>query len=62
MRDDRAAAHGMCVSICNWVKRQMEQVQPAFSAFNADSLARGYACLGYQTALLDPDSAGASGG
>lgn len=47
-----AAEHGITISICNWVKRELSKHSAWVRAVDTDSAAAGYRCLGYQTHLF----------
>ncbi|MDR0795770.1 MAG: hypothetical protein LBE79_06945, partial [Tannerella sp.] len=47
-----ATEHGISLSICNWVKRELGSVAEWVKNVDAESAANGYRCLGYQTALF----------
>lgn len=49
---DIAAAEGITLSLCNWVKRELGSVAPWVKSIDKESAAAGYRCLGYQTRLL----------
>ena len=43
---------GLSLTLCNWVKSQLSQVNSKIPAMEASGTARGFQCLGYQTRLL----------
>jgi DNA repair photolyase len=47
-----AAAHGITLSICNWVKAELSKEAAWVGKVDALSSAAGYRCLGYQTKLF----------
>lgn len=47
-----AERHGIDISICNWVKRELGQVAEWVLHIDRASTANGYRCLGYQTRLF----------
>jgi DNA repair photolyase len=47
-----AAQHGMTISICNWVKRELGGVAEWVQTVDHASAANGYRCLGYQSNLF----------
>jgi DNA repair photolyase len=47
-----AEAHGITISICNWVKRELGAVASWVQTVDKASTANGYRCLGYQTRLF----------
>lgn len=44
--------HGITISICNWVKKALGEVDPSVREIDAQSAANGFRCLGYQTNIL----------
>ncbi len=44
--------HGITISICNWVKRELSQQASWVAEVDAESTGNGYRCLGYQTRLF----------
>lgn len=57
---DTARRHGVSISICNWVKRELSGVAGWVGSLAQDSgsVANGYACLGYYTRLFAGRGAG----
>jgi DNA repair photolyase len=49
---DIAYNHGITISICNWVKRELGAAAEWVKTIDMDSANNGYRCLGYQTNLL----------
>jgi len=49
---DIARKYDISVSICNWVKRELGQEAAWVRQIDAESSAKGYRCLGYQTNLF----------
>lgn len=49
-----ANQHGITISICNWVKRELGGVAEWVRTVDKDSAANGFRCLGYQTRLFPP--------
>lgn len=49
---DAAAEHGITISICNWVKRELGANAEWVKTVDRASAANGYRCLGYQTRLF----------
>jgi DNA repair photolyase len=47
-----AMQHGITVSLCNWVKREVGSVAGWVREIDRDSAAAGYRCLGYQTRIF----------
>ncbi len=47
-----AQQHGITISICNWVKRELSSVAQWVQDIDQESAANGYRCLGYQTHLF----------
>lgn len=47
-----AEQHGITISICNWVKRELGSVAEWVMTVDQASDANGYRCLGYQTSLF----------
>ena len=47
-----AERHGITLSICNWVKRELGSVADWVRSVDQASAANGYCCLGYQTHLF----------
>ena len=47
-----AEQHGITISICNWVKRELGSVAEWVQTVDQASTANGYRCLGYQTRLF----------
>lgn len=48
-----AMEHGITISICNWVKREIGSVAEWVRTIDKESAANGYRCLGYQTRLFE---------
>ena len=48
-----AMEHGISISICNWVKREIGSVAEWVKTIDKESAANGYRCLGYYTRLFD---------
>lgn len=51
-----AAEHGITISICNWVKRELGGKTEWVKTVDSESAAQGYRCLGYQTRLFKNES------
>ncbi len=49
---DAAEKHGMTISICNWVKRELGSVAEWVTTVDQASTTNGYRCLGYQTRMF----------
>jgi DNA repair photolyase len=49
---DTAKQHGITISICNWVKRELSISAEWVRTIDEASAADGYRCLGYQTGLF----------
>lgn len=49
---DAARQHGITISICNWVKRELGARAEWVQTIDLASAANGYRCLGYQTGLF----------
>lgn len=49
---DAAVRHGITISICNWVKRELSMEASWVGEIDCGSSAHGYRCLGYQTNLF----------
>jgi DNA repair photolyase len=49
---DIAKQHGITISICNWVKRELSIEAEWVKTVDHGSAANGYRCLGYQTNLF----------
>ena len=49
---DAAEEHGITISICNWVKRELGSVAKWVLNIDEASTENGYRCLGYQTQLF----------
>jgi DNA repair photolyase len=47
-----AEQHGITISICNWVKRELGAVEGWVETVDKASAANGYRCLGYQSRLF----------
>jgi len=47
-----AGDHGLTISICNWVKKELSAVDPSVKRIDAESMANGFRCLGYQKNFL----------
>jgi DNA repair photolyase len=47
-----AHQHGMTISICNWVKRELSVSAEWVQTVDRESTANGYRCLGYQSNLF----------
>jgi len=47
-----AMGHGITISLCNWVKREIGSVAEWVGDADRESAAAGYRCLGYQTRLF----------
>ena len=47
-----ALQHGITISICNWVKRELSANAEWVQNIDQASAANGYRCLGYQTGLF----------
>lgn len=52
MIEEIASENGISISICNWVKRELGSVDKWVNQIDGSSSAKGYRCLGYQTALF----------
>ena len=52
MIKDIAERHGITISICNWVKRELGAVEGWVQTVDKASAANGYRCLGYQSRLF----------
>ncbi len=48
-----ASAHGITISICNWVKKEVGSAAEWVKSIDKESAANGYRCLGYQTRLFE---------
>jgi DNA repair photolyase len=49
-----AERHGIMISICNWVKRELGAEAEWVQTVDLASSEKGYRCLGYQTGLFPP--------
>lgn len=49
---DIAESHGITISICNWVKRELGSVAEWVRSVDHSSSANGYYCLGYQSRMF----------
>lgn len=47
-----AQQHGITISLCNWVKRELSSVAEWVQTIDKASAANGFRCLGYQTRLF----------
>jgi DNA repair photolyase len=47
-----AQRHGITLSLCNWVRREVGECDPRITALDQESRQGGYQCLGYQTNIL----------
>lgn len=52
---DAADQHGITISICNWVKRELGAQAEWVKTVDKASAANGYRCLGYQTRLFQQE-------
>ncbi len=52
--EEHAKKHGITISICNWVKRELSTVDPILLGdIDKESTKNGYRCLGYQVDMMD---------
>jgi hypothetical protein len=45
--------YGISISICNWVKKEIWQLDPSIYQIDKESSENWYRCLGYQTQILE---------
>jgi DNA repair photolyase len=50
---DIADEYDISISLCNWVKKELNDEAPFIREIDKKSLAQGYRCLGYQTRLFN---------
>jgi DNA repair photolyase len=50
---DIADEYNISISLCNWVKKELNDEAPFIREIDKKSLAHGYRCLGYQTRLFN---------
>jgi len=55
-----AFQHGVTLSVCNWVKKELSSVAEWVKTVDKESASNGYRCLGYQTKLFSAESQGNS--
>ncbi|MBU1685266.1 hypothetical protein KJ662_03360 [Patescibacteria group bacterium] len=51
--EEYAKKYGISISICNWVKHELSQLDPTIKRIDSESSANGYRCLGYQINIFD---------